>query len=141
MCIRDRFLTDLRTFFTVRFLGKFAVKWISKIPPHIAYVDTLPCETLMSAKQAINDKLQGSVDVYLRYGGLINNQIKKGLLMSLRLKTFLKSVNIWQSYKQERDCLVHFVRLANSLLKDRESARNNHVLACNFAKYLSLIHI
>ena len=25
-----------------------------------AYVATLPCETLMSAKQAINDKLQGS---------------------------------------------------------------------------------
>jgi len=44
-------------------------------------------------------------------------------------------VNIWQSYKQERDCLVHFVRLANTLLKDGESARNYHVLACNFAKY------
>jgi len=41
-------------------------------------------------------------------------------------------MNIWQSYKQERDCLMHFVRLANVLLKD---ARNNHVLACNFAKY------
>jgi len=41
-------------------------------------------------------------------------------------------MNIWQSYKQERDCLMHFVRLANALLKD---ARNNHVLACNFAKY------
>ena len=27
------------------------------------------------------------------------------------------------------------VRLANTLLKDEESARNNHVLACNFAKY------
>jgi len=26
-----------------------------------AYVAKLPCETLMSAKQAINDKLQGSV--------------------------------------------------------------------------------
>jgi len=25
-------------------------------------------------------------------------------------------VNIWQSYKQERDFLVHFVRLANTLL-------------------------
>jgi len=37
-----------------------------------------------------------------------------------------KLVNIWQSYKQERDCLVHFVRLANALLKDGESTRNNH---------------
>ena len=34
----------------------------------------------------------------------------------------LKSVNIWQSYKQDRDCLVHIARLANTLLKDAESA-------------------
>jgi len=33
-------LTDLRIFFTGRFVGKFAVKWISKIPPHVAYVAT-----------------------------------------------------------------------------------------------------
>ena len=45
---------------------------------------------------------------------------------------FFKSVNICQSYKQEGDRLVHFVRLANTLLKDEESARYNHVLACNF---------
>ena len=37
----------------------------------------------MSAKQAINDKLQGRVATYLRYGGVVNNQIKKGLLLSL----------------------------------------------------------
>jgi len=36
---------------------------------------------------------------------------------------FLKSVNIWQSYKQERGCLLHFARLANTLLKDEESLR------------------
>jgi len=53
-------------FFTVRFLSKFAVKWILNILPHLAYVATLPCETLMSAKQAINDKLQGNVTTYLR---------------------------------------------------------------------------
>jgi len=47
----------------------------------------------------------------------------------------LKSANIWQCYNQERDCLVHFVRLAKTLLKEGESARDNHVLACNFAKY------
>jgi len=47
-------------------------------------------------------------------------------------------VNIWQSYKQERGCLVHFVHLANTLLKDEGSARDNHVLACNFAKYLPI---
>jgi len=64
----------------------------------------------MSAKQAINDKLQGSVATHLRCGGVVNKQIKKGLLPSLRVKTFLKSVNIWQSYKQKRDCLMHFLR-------------------------------
>jgi len=30
---------------------------------------------------------------------------------------------------------MNFVRLANTLLKDGESASNNHVLVCNFAKY------
>jgi len=44
---------------------------------------------LMSAKQAINDKVQGSVAAYLRCGGIVNNQIKKGLLLSLWVKTFL----------------------------------------------------
>jgi len=72
-------LTDLITFFTGRFLGKLAVKWTLKIPPYLAYVATLPCETLVSAKRAINDKLQGSVATYLRHGGVVNNQIKKGL--------------------------------------------------------------
>jgi len=58
--------------------------------------------------------------------------------MNLRVN-FFKSVNIWQSYKQERDCLMHFVRLANTLLKDGESARNNLVLVCNFAKYSPIL--
>ena len=33
----------------------------------------------MSAKQAINDKLQGCVATYLRYGGVVNKQMKEGL--------------------------------------------------------------
>ena len=48
---------------------------------------------------------------------------------------FFKSMNIWRSYEQERDCFVHFARLVNTLLKDGESARDNHILACNFTKY------
>ena len=47
----------------------------------------------------------------------------------------IKSVNIWQSYKQERGCLVHFARLANTLLKDEESARDNRILARNYTKF------
>ena len=100
-----------------RFLSKFAVKWVLKIPLHLAYVATLPCETVMSAKQAINDKLQGSVATYLRCGGVVNNQIKKGLLLSVRVKFFFKSVNIWQSYKQERDCLVHFAKRRRNCMR------------------------
>jgi len=45
-------------------------------------------------------------------------------------------MNIWQSYKQERDCFMHFARLANTLLKDEESSPDNHDFACNFSKYL-----
>jgi len=65
----------------------------------------------MLAKQAINDKLQGSVATHLRCGGVVNKRIKKGLLLSVRVNFFFKSVNICQSYKQERDCFVHFLRL------------------------------
>jgi len=72
----------------------------------------------MSAKQATSDKLQGSVATYLRCAGVVNNQIKKGLLLSLQVN-FFKSLNIWQSYKQERDCFVHFLRLSNRLRFDR----------------------
>ena len=48
-------------------------------------------------------------------------------------------MNIWQSYKQERGCLMHFARLANTLLKDAENARDNHVLAFNFARYSPIL--
>jgi len=37
---------------------------------------------------------------------------------------FFKSVNIWQTYKQERGCLVHFVRRATTLLNDEENAQD-----------------
>ena len=50
-------------------------------------------------------------------------------LLSLWVKKNLKSVNIGQNYKQGRDCFVHFACLSNTLLKDEESARDNHVLA------------
>ena len=67
-------------------------------------------------------------------GEVVNNQIKKGLLLSVWV-IFFKSVNTLQSYKQERGCLMDFARVANTLLIGEESARDNHILACNFAKY------
>jgi len=71
---------------TGRFRGKFAVKCVLKIPPRFAYVATLLCETLISGKQALSDKLQRSVAAYFRCTGVVNNQINKGLLLSLLLK-------------------------------------------------------
>jgi len=56
-------LADLGIFFH---LGKFAVKCMLTILPHLVYVATLPCETSVSVKQAINDKLQGSVATYFK---------------------------------------------------------------------------
>jgi len=61
--------------------------------------------------------------------GVVNNQIKKGLLLSLSVN-FFKSNIIWQRYTREGGCLMHFVRLATTLLTDEESARDNHLLAC-----------
>ena len=76
-------LNRFQFFFTARFRSKFAVKWTLKIPSHLAYVATLPCETLMSAKQAINEKLQDSIATYLRCGEVFNNQITTDLFLSL----------------------------------------------------------
>jgi len=51
----------------------------------------------------------------------------------------IKSVTIWQSYKQERGCLVHFVCLATPLLNiKKDSARHNQSFAHNFAKHSSI---
>jgi len=38
----------------------------------------------------------------------------------------------------ERGCLMHFARLANTLLKDEENALDNYVLACDLVKYLPI---
>ena len=61
-------LSNLNRFkkFTGKFLGKFVVKWIPKLPPHLACVATLPCETLMSAKEANGD-------------GVVNNHLTTNL--------------------------------------------------------------
>ena len=122
-------------FFHLRFLVKFAVKWTSAIPLHLAYVATLPCETLLSAKQAINDKLQGSVAMYLRCGWVVNNQIRKGLLLSLRVKKI--KIGEYLAKLQARTRLSCVLSPSfSSMLAKCTSARDNHVLlACNFAKY------
>jgi len=78
---------------TGRFLRKFVVKRILKMPLHLAYVATLPCETLMSAKQTINDKLQGSVPTQARCGGNFIIHLTTNLPRNFQVKIF-KSVQI-----------------------------------------------
>jgi len=39
-------LASFQNSFTRRFSIKFAVKWLLEVPPHHAYVATLPCEIL-----------------------------------------------------------------------------------------------
>ena len=41
--------------------------------------------------------------------------------------------DIRQSYKQKRDCLVHFLRLLAVCWPGAQSTRGNHALACNRA--------
>jgi len=126
-------LNRFSIFFT-GFLGKFAVKSLLKIAPPCLHMLPHYLWNINVWKQAINDKLQNSVATYLRCVGVVNNQIKKGLLLSLSVKK-IKSVNIWQSYKQERGCFVHFLRLLAACWPDAQTTRENHVLACNFVKY------
>ena len=38
-------------------------------------------KTSMSAKQAINDELRGSIAIQLSCGGVVSHQIKEGLLL------------------------------------------------------------
>jgi len=52
----------------------------------------------------------------------------------------IKSVNIWQSYKQESDCLVHFLRLLVVCWPGAQCVQDDHAHANNFAKYSSILN-
>jgi len=73
--------------------------------------------------------------------GLLITKLRRFIAESAVGKKFLKSVNIWQSYKQERDCFVHFFRLLAVFWPSTQSSRDSHVLACNFAKYSPILKI
>ena len=103
-------LNLLKKFFTGRFLGKFAVKRILKIPPHLVYVATLPCETLMSAKPANNDKLQGNCSFFKFVVELLMTKWRKVYCWVCEWKK-IKIGKYLAKFKQERDCLMHFLRL------------------------------
>jgi len=94
----------------------------------------------MTAKQAINHKLQGRVATYLRCDGVVNNQIKKGLLLSLCEKN---KIGEYLAKLQARTwlfpCFVHFLRLSAVRWPSAQSARGYHVFASNFVREIFLI--
>jgi len=78
-------------------------------------------------KPLTNDKLQGSVAVYLTCGGVVNDQIKERFLAESE-STKIKLVNNWQSYKQERDCLVQVSSYFSSVLARRAKVHETTTL-------------
>jgi len=68
---------------------------------------------------------------YLSCGGVVNNQIKKRFIAEfIASEKKLKSVStVCGKVTSKSVVLMHFARLANTLLKHEESARDNHVLA------------
>jgi len=64
-------------------------------------------ESSKSAKQAINDKSQGSVATYLRCGGLLITKLrKKRSLLNVRVKNFFK-IGKYLAELQSRAWLSH----------------------------------
>ena len=126
-------LNRFTKFFTERFLSKFAL---------IRYAPCICCYTALwninVGKTSINDKLLASVATFFRCGGVVNYHIKKGWLLSVWVNFFL---NRWIFGKITSKSVVISctARLANALLKDEESARDNHVFASTSAKYSPIL--
>ena len=93
---------------------------------------TLPCETLMSSKQALNDKLQGSVATYLICGEVVNNQIRKAYCWVCERK--FKIGEYLVRLQQERDCFVHFLRFYRAMLCIR-STSHGPVSVCHKSEF------
>ena len=103
-------VTDFQKSFTEKFFSNFFSKVIIKdhITPHRPTHRYTTLWNINVRKQAINDKWQGSVATYLRCGEIVNNHFNKGVLLSLSVIFFNRW--IFGKVKQERGCLVHFVR-------------------------------
>ena len=89
--------------------------------------------TIMS-KQVINDELRGSVDTYLRCGGVVNNQIKKGLMLSLRVTFFKIGEYLAKLQARWLSCVLCVPGHGN--VKSRKKVHETIPLfAHNYAKY------
>ena len=111
-------------------------KTISVQPRHCGYVtsDTgvsylfiFNARVIFTDWQAINDKLQGSVAAYIRCGWVVNNQIKKCLLLSLSVNNCFK-VGEYLAKLQAWTWLSHALSSSfSSVFLGTESAWDKHV--------------
>jgi len=92
--------TDFLYFFhcTDRLSNKPCIIWLLKIPPHLKYVPTVPCNlslitALVCDCRSFSDisVSQGSVAMHTRCGGTFNKYFTANLLENLTAKNFLKS--------------------------------------------------
>ena len=74
---------------------------VIKIPPHLAYVATLPCNLSLMACFADINVSQGSVAYISNVWWDFNNRLTANLPRNLPVKKFLKSVTVWQNYGDE----------------------------------------
>jgi len=58
-------LTIFQNYFTVRIKRKFVIKLSLKIPPHIKYVATLPCEMSSVLKATVENKTTSVTTHYI----------------------------------------------------------------------------
>ena len=69
----------------------------------------------------INDKSNDTVATCLRYGWIVNNLIKKVLLLSLSVKKCLKSVNIFAKLQARMGSFFVFYRCGGQVHKVHET--------------------
>jgi len=108
MAVTSSNLNQFLTFFTDRFSGKSAIRWLLKIH-HVIHITTFPCKMSLSENErhsqnnvAINDQSQGSVPIHLRCGAIFNSLLLQIFFWVYQWKkTFFKQVEIWQNCTQE----------------------------------------
>jgi len=84
--------------------------------------------------------LQGSVATYLRCGGIVNNQIKNGLLMRLPLKKI--EIGEYLARLQERRWSPRALCAPGHYTAKKKKVHDTiHLFACNYAKCLSILKI
>jgi len=89
----------------------------------------------------INHKLQGTYTSYIfKMWWIVNNQIKENFIAESASEFFLNQWIFGTATGRKMDCVVHFLRLLAMWWPGAQSARDNHLADCNFAKYSLILN-